>query len=128
MRNRVVSTKSFAAKERKEHREKNLCCFFFAIFVFFCGQFSFGCGWPHRAIRGNIFAGMHPGGGGGPQRSWSNFRKGDTQKLKMARRLRQETTMILTWIAQRLNVAAACFLANLLRHASRKQYYAIMRD
>jgi hypothetical protein len=38
------SNKILAAKERKEHKEKNLCCFFFAIFVFFCGQFFFGCG------------------------------------------------------------------------------------
>lgn len=48
-------------------------------------------------------------------------RKGDTQKLTMARRLRQETTMTLTWIAQRLNMGATGSLANLLRHASRKQ-------
>jgi hypothetical protein len=26
----------------KEHRDKNLCCFFFAIFVFSCGKFFFG--------------------------------------------------------------------------------------
>jgi hypothetical protein len=38
------SNKILAVKERKEHKEKNLCCFFFAIFVFFCGQFFFGCG------------------------------------------------------------------------------------
>jgi len=45
-------------------------------------------------------------------------RKGDAQKLKMARRLRQETTMTLAWIAKRLNMGAAGSLANLLRHAS----------
>jgi hypothetical protein len=33
-----------------QYREKNLCCFFFAIFVFFCGQFFFGCGLPRRAF------------------------------------------------------------------------------
>jgi len=32
------SKQIFAAKERKEDKEKNLCCFLFAIFVFFCGQ------------------------------------------------------------------------------------------
>jgi putative transposase len=48
-------------------------------------------------------------------------RKGDAQKLKMARRLRQETTMTLDWIAQRLNMGAAGSLANLLRAAGAKQ-------
>jgi hypothetical protein len=50
------------------------------------------------------------------------------QKVKMARRLRQETTMTLHWIAQRLNIGVAGSLANLLRDAERKSYYAIMRD
>jgi len=36
--------KIFAAKERKEPIDKNLCCFFFALFALFCGQFIFGCG------------------------------------------------------------------------------------
>ncbi len=48
-------------------------------------------------------------------------RKGDAQKLKMARRLRQETTMTLTWIARRLRMGAAGSLANLLRHDKGKQ-------
>jgi REP element-mobilizing transposase RayT len=43
-------------------------------------------------------------------------RKGDLHKLKLARRLRQETTMTLHWIAQRLNMGAAGSLANLLRN------------
>jgi|SRR5581483_5647409 len=47
-------------------------------------------------------------------------RKGDPQKLGIARRLRQETTMTLTWIAQRLNMGAAGSLANLLRTSKRK--------
>jgi hypothetical protein len=34
-----------------------------------------------------------------------------------SRRLRQEVTMPLRWIAQRLNMGAAGFLANLLREA-----------
>jgi hypothetical protein len=38
------SKKIPAAKERKGHRDKILCCFFFAIFAIFCGQFVFGCG------------------------------------------------------------------------------------
>jgi len=44
-------------------------------------------------------------------------RKGDAQKLKLARRLRQETTMTLNWIAERLNMGTAGSLANLLRDA-----------
>jgi len=47
-------------------------------------------------------------------------RKGDAQKLRIARRLRQETTMTLNWIAKRLNMGAAGSLANLLRDAGRK--------
>jgi putative transposase len=47
-------------------------------------------------------------------------RKGDGQKLQMARRLRQETTMTLSWIAKRLNMGAAGSLANLLRNAKSK--------
>jgi hypothetical protein len=34
----------FAAKERKELKEKSLCRFLFADFAIFCGQFIFGCG------------------------------------------------------------------------------------
>ena len=39
-----ISDKIFAAKERKEHRDNDLCSFFFVIFVFFCGNSLFGCG------------------------------------------------------------------------------------
>lgn len=42
-------------------------------------------------------------------------RKGDPQKLALARRLRQETTMTLPWIAEKLHIGAAGSLANLLR-------------
>ena len=44
-------------------------------------------------------------------------RKGDAQKLKIARRLRGETTATLPWIAGALNMGAAGSLANLLRRA-----------
>ncbi len=47
--------------------------------------------------------------------------KGDAEKLKLARRLRQETTMTLNWIAKRLNMGAAGSLANLLRDVEKKQ-------
>ncbi len=46
--------------------------------------------------------------------------KGDPKKVRVARQLRQETTMTLTWIARRLNMGTAGSLANLLRNA-RKQ-------
>jgi len=48
-------------------------------------------------------------------------RKGDAQKLKMARRLRGATTMTLSWIAKRLNMGASGSLANLLHDARKKQ-------
>jgi len=45
-------------------------------------------------------------------------RKGDAQKLKIAQRLRRNTTMTLNWIAKRLSMGAASSLANLLRKAT----------
>jgi hypothetical protein len=42
-------------------------------------------------------------------------RKGDRKKVKLALRLRQETTMTLKWIAHRLKMGAAGSLANKLR-------------
>jgi hypothetical protein len=47
--------------------------------------------------------------------------QGGAQKLKPDRRLRQETMMTLQWIANGLHIAAAGFLANLLRGAQIKQ-------
>jgi len=60
------------------------------------------------------------------RRRWTTLdlaqrRKGDAQKLRIARRLRQETTMTLNWIAKRLNMGAAGSLGNLLRNAGRKR-------
>jgi hypothetical protein len=42
-------------------------------------------------------------------------RKGDAGKVRIARRLRQETTMTLAWIAHRLNMGAWTHVSNLLR-------------
>ena len=42
-------------------------------------------------------------------------RKGDPQKVELARQIRAETTMTLAWIAEKLNMGAAGSLANLLR-------------
>ena len=42
-------------------------------------------------------------------------RKGDREKVKIARRLRGETTMTLEWIAERLNMGAPGYAAQCLR-------------
>jgi hypothetical protein len=59
-----------------------------------------------------------------PDTSAENYRKtgwkGEAQKLKMTRGLRQETTMTLQWIANRLQMGAAGFLANLSRGGATK--------
>ena len=41
-------------------------------------------------------------------------RKGDRAKLALARRLREETTMTLEWIAERLRMGSKTHLAHLL--------------
>jgi hypothetical protein len=43
-------------------------------------------------------------------------RKGDRRKVKIARRLRQETTMTLQWIADRLKMGTWAHVANRLHH------------
>ena len=55
-------------------------------------------------------------------------RKGDPVKVKVARRLRGETTMTLDWIAQKLVMGTAGYAANCLRAATKGSQYAIMRD
>jgi putative transposase len=45
-------------------------------------------------------------------------RKGDHRKVRVARRLRQETTMSLKWIAERLRMGSWTYLSNLLSEAS----------
>jgi hypothetical protein len=42
-------------------------------------------------------------------------RKGDKSKVLLARRLRQETTMSLKWIAERLQMGSWTYVSNLLR-------------
>ena len=42
-------------------------------------------------------------------------RKGDREKVKIAKRLRGETTMTLDWIAGRLNMGATGYAAHCLR-------------
>jgi len=51
---------------------------------------------------------------GWTQAELSRRRKGDSEKVEMAWRLRQETTMTLKWIAQRLNMGAWTHVSNCL--------------
>jgi hypothetical protein len=46
-------------------------------------------------------------------------RKGDPEKLAIARRLRTETTMTLAWMADKLSMGAPGALANCLRNKLR---------
>jgi len=56
------------------------------------------------------------------RRGWSaeqlaGRRKGDREKVRIARRLRRETTMTLDWIAEQLNMGAAGYAAQCLRQS-----------
>jgi putative transposase len=56
------------------------------------------------------------------RRGWSaaqlaQRRKGDREKVSIARRLRRETTMTLDWIAEQLNMGAAGYAAECLRQS-----------
>ena len=55
-------------------------------------------------------------------------RKGDLEKVKMARGLRTETTMTWTWIAERLAMRAAGYAAYCLRQLNSGRKYSIMWD
>jgi hypothetical protein len=46
-------------------------------------------------------------------------RKGDRRKVKIARRLQQETTMTLKWIADRLRVGTWTHVSNRLYHRNK---------
>ena len=46
-------------------------------------------------------------------------RKGDREKLKLALRLRRETTMTLKWIADRLRMGTWTHVANRLYHVKK---------
>jgi len=48
-------------------------------------------------------------------RDLAQRRKGDAVKVKLSPRLRQETTMTLSWMAKHLNMRLAYSLASLLR-------------
>jgi len=55
-------------------------------------------------------------------------RKGNREKLKIARRLHGEATMTLDWIAQRLAMGAAGYVTQCLREAKQGKQPAILRD
>jgi hypothetical protein len=52
-------------------------------------------------------------------------RKGDVRKLKIASRLRKETTMTREWIAKRLSAGVWRHLANRLRAMEKKKVYNV---
>ncbi len=52
---------------------------------------------------------------GWTEKDLSHRRKGDKAKVKLARRLRRETTMTLRWIADRLQMGSWTYVSNLLR-------------
>jgi putative transposase len=66
------------------------------------------------------------------RRKWNeadltNRRKGDGEKLAIARRLRRETTMTLAWIARRLQMGSGGYLANCLRE-NQALNHAVVRE
>ena len=52
---------------------------------------------------------------GWKEKDLAGLPKGDKSKVALARRLRQETTMSLKWIAQRLHMGSWTYVSNLLR-------------
>jgi putative transposase len=52
---------------------------------------------------------------GWTEKELSERRKGDKGKVKLARQLRTETTMTLSWIARRLHMGSWTYVSNLLR-------------
>jgi putative transposase len=57
-------------------------------------------------------------GAGWDEERLTRERKGDPVKVRIARRLRAETTMTLQWIADRLSMGAWTYVSNLLRAAN----------
>ena len=67
------------------------------------------------------------------RRKWSRKelaqrRKGDKEKVKIAGRLRSETTMTLNWIAERLSMGVAGYAAQCLRAAKPGNQSVLLRD
>ena len=49
------------------------------------------------------------------EKALAEYRKGDIEKIKLARPLRSETIMTLRWIANRLQMGSRMYVSNLLR-------------
>ena len=58
---------------------------------------------------------------GWSQRELNQRRKGDPKKVRMALRLRQQTTMTYAWIAERLRMGTKTHLAHLLYWHNRRE-------
>jgi len=52
---------------------------------------------------------------GWTEKEWAQRPKGDKQKVETARMLRQQTTMTLKWIAQRVHTDSWTYVSNLLK-------------
>src|SRR5262245_53548180 len=64
-----------------------------------------------------------------PQMNLDQLTKGDARKIQMARRLRQETTMPLHWIADRLQVGSVPYTAKLImRIKNRDPFHSMTRE
>ncbi len=59
---------------------------------------------------------------GREERELARRRKGDEEKVRVAQRLRRETTMTLAWTAQRLKVGSWTYVSNLLNHPTERPY------
>jgi hypothetical protein len=55
------------------------------------------------------------------------FREGNQEKVKLAGRLRRETTLSLKWIAQRLPMGSRTCVSNLLNEAPRYRGTSALR-
>ena len=75
----------------------------------------------HEYINPDLIAQEELGALGWSAQDLQGRRKGDPQKVRIAARLRRETTMTLQWIADRLCMGAATHVAFLMQHHQRKE-------
>jgi hypothetical protein len=71
--------------------------------------------------RGNLVAGMKWFLGAYTSRFNQRRRKGDVEKVRLAARLRAETTMTLKWIARELHMGAWTHVSNLVSQQRRRK-------
>jgi len=58
----------------------------------------------------------------------NRHRKGDSQKIRIAERLRRETTMTLAWIAERLQIGSPGHLSCLLYRNCKRGLYVTNKE